>query len=89
MTDEERPWTDGYASPSATMAAARERVAAGWLAHESVDFFFDFSSNNTYFAFFMVRELCRRVGAKLNLWPLYLGAVFKSRGHSVSPLPKG
>ena len=43
------------------------------LAHDAVDFYFDFSSNNTYFAFFMVAALCNRAGARLNLCPLYLG----------------
>jgi len=56
------------------------------LAHEAVDFYFDFSSNNTYFAFFMVRELCRRVGVTLNMQPLYLG-VRHGTGRLLSACP--
>ena len=47
-----------------------------------VGFVFDFSSNNSYFAYFMLKEFCAKLGAKLKFFPLYLGALFRQRAES-------
>ncbi len=49
----------------------------------SVEYFYDFSSNNAYFASHMVRALCERHGANLVWRPFNLGAIFKESGFSI------
>jgi 2-hydroxychromene-2-carboxylate isomerase len=48
-----------------------------------VDFYFDFSSTNSYFAAFMLPEICRRHDAIVNWIPLHLGALFRETGFDV------
>ena len=48
-----------------------------------VDFYFDFSSTNSYFAAFMLPETCRRHDAIVNWRPLHLGALFRETGFDV------
>src|SRR5712664_3331009 len=48
-----------------------------------VDFYFDFSSTNSYFAAFMLPETCRRHDAIVNWIPLHLGALFRETGFDV------
>ena len=49
----------------------------------AVDYFFDFSSNNAYFAAHMVRALCNQHHVPLRWKPFNLGAIFKSSGFSI------
>ncbi len=53
-----------------------------------VEFYYDFSSTNTYFAAFLVPELCRRYGAGLKWQPFYLGAAFRRLSHSLDKEPR-
>ena len=54
------------------------------LKYDTVQFYWDFSSNNTYFAFHMLREMVKRINGKIDYVPTYLGALFKERNHSVA-----
>jgi 2-hydroxychromene-2-carboxylate isomerase len=49
----------------------------------SVDFYFDFSSTNSYFAAFMLPEICARVDARLNWMPTHFAALFRGTGFDV------
>jgi 2-hydroxychromene-2-carboxylate isomerase len=49
----------------------------------SVDFYFDFSSTNSYFAAFMLAEICARKGARLNWMPTHFAALFRGTGFDV------
>src|SRR5882757_1903823 len=49
----------------------------------SVDFYFDFSSTNSYFAAFMLPEICARVDACLNWMPTHFAALFRGTGFDV------
>ncbi len=53
------------------------------MATQTVDFYFDFSSTNSYFAAFMLPELCRRFDARINWLPIHLGALFRTSGFDV------
>jgi 2-hydroxychromene-2-carboxylate isomerase len=48
-----------------------------------VDFYFDFSSTNSYFAAFMLPDICCRHDAIVNWIPLHLGALFRETGFDV------
>src|SRR5262249_13815957 len=48
---------------------------------QTVDFYYDFSSTNSYFAAFMVPEICRRTGAAMRWLPLH--SVFRGTGFDV------
>jgi 2-hydroxychromene-2-carboxylate isomerase len=50
---------------------------------QSVDFYFDFSSTNSYFAAFMLPEICARHGARVNWLPIHLAAIFRETGFDV------
>jgi 2-hydroxychromene-2-carboxylate isomerase len=50
---------------------------------QNVDFYFDFSSTNSYFAAFMLPEICERAGARVTWIPLHLGALFRGTGFDV------
>ncbi len=54
---------------------------------KAVDFYFDFSSINAYFAAFMLPEICRPRGARINWLPLHLGAVFRGTGFDATAMP--
>ena len=49
----------------------------------SVDFYFDFSSTNSYFAAFMLPEICTRNDARLNWMPTHFAALFRRTGFDV------
>ena len=49
----------------------------------TVDYYFDFSSTNSYFATFMLPELCRRNNAVVRWLPLHLAALFRGTGFDV------
>ncbi len=50
---------------------------------ETVDFYFDYSSTNSYFAAFMLPESCARHGARVRWLPLHLAALFRGTGFDV------
>ena len=49
----------------------------------TVDFYFDFSSTNSYFAAFLLPEICTRNRARVNWLPLHLAALFRGTGFDV------
>ncbi len=53
----------------------------------SVDFYFDFSSTNSYFAAFLLPEICKRNDARVNWLPIHLAAVFRGTGFDVMAMP--
>jgi 2-hydroxychromene-2-carboxylate isomerase len=48
-----------------------------------VDFYFDFSSTNSYFAAFMLPEICARNDARVNWMPTHFAALFRGTGFDV------
>jgi len=54
---------------------------------KSVDFYFDFSSTNSYFAAFILPEICERNDARINWLPIHLAAVFRGTGFDVMAMP--
>jgi 2-hydroxychromene-2-carboxylate isomerase len=48
-----------------------------------VDFYFDFSSTNSYFAAFMLPEICDRNHARVNWMPTHSAALFRGTGFDV------
>src|SRR6202162_4204610 len=48
-----------------------------------VDFYFDFSSTNSYFAAFMLPEICARNDARVNWIPTHSAALFRGTGFDV------
>jgi len=53
------------------------------MAAKEVDFYFDFSSTNSYFAAFLLPAICGRNGARVNWLPLHLAALFRGTGFDV------
>src|SRR5713226_9616946 len=53
------------------------------MAAKEVDFYFDFSSTNSYFAAFLLPAICGRNGAGVNWLPLHLAALFRGTGFDV------
>jgi 2-hydroxychromene-2-carboxylate isomerase len=49
----------------------------------SVDFYFDFSSTNSYFAAFFLPEICARIDARVNWIPTHSAALFRGTGFDV------
>jgi len=49
----------------------------------TVDFYFDFSSTNSYFAAFMLPEIAARSGAEVNWLPVHSAALFRGTGFDV------
>ncbi len=49
----------------------------------TVDFYYDFSSTNSYFAAFMLPEICERTGAAMRWLPIHSAALFRSTGFDV------
>jgi len=45
-----------------------------------VDFYFDFSSTNSYFAAFLLPEICARNDARVNWMPAHFAALFRGTG---------
>jgi len=50
---------------------------------KTVDFYFDYSSTNSYFAAFMLPEICRKHEAQVNWLPLHSAALFRGTGFDV------
>ena len=50
---------------------------------QTVDFYYDFSSTNSYFAAFMLPEICVRSGAAMRWLPLHSAALFRGTGFDV------
>ncbi|HLI80777.1 MAG TPA: 2-hydroxychromene-2-carboxylate isomerase [Candidatus Binataceae bacterium] len=50
---------------------------------KTVDFFFDYSSTNSYFAAFMLPEICRKHDALVNWLPIHSAALFRGTGFDV------
>jgi len=48
-----------------------------------VDFYFDFSSTNSYFAAFLLPEICARNDARVNWMPAHFAALFRGNGFDV------
>ena len=48
-----------------------------------VDFYFDFSSTNSYFAAFILPEVCARNGARVNWMPTHFAALFRGTSFDV------
>lgn len=48
-----------------------------------VDFYYDFSSTNSYFAAFMLPEIARRTGATIRWIPIHSAALFRGTGFDV------
>jgi len=55
---------------------------------KTVDFYFDFSSTNSYFAAFLLPEICVRHAARVRWLPLHLAALFRDTGFDVMAMPK-
>ena len=57
------------------------------IAHEAimktVDFYFDYSSTNSYFAAFLLPEICRKHDATVNWLPVHSAALFRGTGFEV------
>jgi len=49
----------------------------------TAEFYFDFSSTNSYFAAFMLPEICARAGAAMRWIPLHSAALFRGTGFDV------
>jgi 2-hydroxychromene-2-carboxylate isomerase len=49
----------------------------------TVDFYFDYSSTNSYFAAFMLPDICRKHDATVNWLPIHLAAMFRGTGFDV------
>lgn len=52
------------------------------LMSKTVDFYYDFISPASYFAFVRLSGLCERAGATINYKPMLLGGVLKATGNS-------
>ncbi len=50
---------------------------------KTVDFYFDYSSTNSYFAAFMLPEICRKHEALVNWFPIHSAALFRGTGFDV------
>ena len=50
---------------------------------QTVDFYYDFSSTNSYFAAFMLPKICARSGAAIRWLPLHSAALFRGTGFEV------
>jgi 2-hydroxychromene-2-carboxylate isomerase len=61
----------------------QSRYYRGGLKMRFVDFYFDFSSTNSYFAAFLLPEICARHGARVNWMPTHFAALFRGTGFDV------
>ncbi len=50
---------------------------------KTVDFYFDYSSTNSYFAAFMLPEICHKHDAVVNWLPIHSAALFRGTGFDV------
>ncbi len=51
-----------------------------------VDFYFDYSSTNSYFAAFMLPPICEQAGASIRWLPIHLAALFRHTGFDVTQM---
>lgn len=51
----------------------------------AIDFYYDFSSPNAYFAAFLLPPLAARYGARIEWRPIFLGGLFKALGAPQTP----
>ena len=49
----------------------------------TVDYYFDFSSTNSYFSSFMLPEICARTGARIRWLPVHSAGLFRGTGFDV------
>jgi 2-hydroxychromene-2-carboxylate isomerase len=56
---------------------------ASEVTMKTVDFYFDYSSTNSYFAAFLLPEICRKHGANVNWLPVHLASLFRGTGFDV------
>jgi 2-hydroxychromene-2-carboxylate isomerase len=54
-----------------------------------VDFVFDFASPNAYFAFHVLKDICARRGAQMNILPCLLGGIFKATNNQAPMIAFG
>ncbi len=52
---------------------------------KTIDFYYDYISPASYFAWVRLQELCERTGASINYKPMLLGGIFKANGNT-SPI---
>ena len=50
---------------------------------KTVDFYFDYSSTNGYFAAFLLPQICRKHEGTVNWLPIHLAAMFRGTGFDV------
>jgi len=50
---------------------------------KTVDFYFDYSSTNSYFAAFLLPDICRKHDAIVNWLPIHLASMFRGTGFDV------
>ena len=50
---------------------------------KTVDFYFDYSSTNSYFAAFLLPEICRKHDAEVSWLPIHSAALFRGTGFDV------
>lgn len=53
-----------------------------------VDFYFDFSSTNSYFAAMLLPDVARRYGAGVRWLPIHLASLFRGTGFDVMAMPR-
>lgn len=56
---------------------------------KTVDFIFDFASPNAYFAHHVLKDICARRGAKMNVIPCLLGGIFKATNNQAPMIAFG
>ena len=56
---------------------------------KTVDFIFDFASPNAYLAHHVLKELCARRGARMNVLPCLLGGIFKATNNQAPMIAFG
>jgi 2-hydroxychromene-2-carboxylate isomerase len=55
---------------------------------KTVDFYFDYSSTNSYFAAFLLPEICRKHDAAVNWLPIHSAALFRGTGFDVMAMTR-
>ena len=61
----------------------QSRYYLGGLKMRFVDFYFDFSSTNSYFAAFILPKICARNDARVKWMPTHFAALFRGTGFDV------
>lgn len=49
---------------------------------KTIDFYYDYISPASYFAWVRLQEVCERTGASINYKPMLLGGIFKAHGNT-------